>query len=56
MKKKIGKSANFGFSGAIRITLRSMLMSRWRAMHLHANMAACEQAPSSQFGANAHRL
>jgi hypothetical protein len=44
------------YRGAIRIALRSMLMSRWRAMHLHVNMTACEQAPSSQFGADAHRL
>jgi hypothetical protein len=34
---------NFQFRGAIRITLHYMLMSCWRAMHLHANMNACEQ-------------
>ena len=42
-------------SGAIRITLRFMLMSRCRAMQLHANVPVCEQAPDRQFGAAAHR-
>ena len=42
-------------SGAIRITLRFMLMPRCRAMQMHPNMSDCEQAPISQFGASSHR-
>jgi len=33
----------------IRTPLRSVLMSRCRAIHPVRNLAACEQAPNSQF-------
>ena len=42
-------------SDTMRIMLRLMLMSRCRAMQMHSNVSACEQAPVSQFDASAHR-
>ncbi len=44
------------YRGAIRISLRYMLMSRWRAMCLRRNVPFGEQAPHRQFGEETHRL
>jgi hypothetical protein len=38
------------FSIKVPVDEKLSFMSRWRTMHQHTNMAACEQAPSSQFG------